>query len=110
MTGDYKTPAASAFNVASSPYWGVEGGYQSALDPWKLADNRQFMQNYYQLTTQYAQRGGVEYPVSINVPAHTCLCCVHRFLLLLHSLCQPWVVLYVCRAFWGSAVADLMYA
>jgi hypothetical protein len=64
MTGDYKTPAASAFNVASSPYWGVEGGYQSALDPWKLADNRQFMQNYYQLTTQYAQRGGVEYPVS----------------------------------------------
>jgi hypothetical protein len=64
MTGDYKTPAASAFNVASSPYWGVEGGYQSSLDPWKLADNRQFMQNYYQLTTQYAQRGGVEYPVS----------------------------------------------
>lgn len=66
MTGDYKTPAASAFNVASSPYWGVEGGYQSSLDPWKLADNRQFMQNYYQLTTQYAQRGGVEYPVSTN--------------------------------------------
>jgi len=64
QTGDYKTPAASAFNVASSPYWGVEGGYQSALDPWKLADNRQFMQNYYQLTTEYAKRGGVNYPVS----------------------------------------------
>jgi hypothetical protein len=64
MTGDYKTPAASAFNVASSPYWGVEGLYETKLDPWRLADNRQFMQNYYQLTTQYAQRGGVEYPVS----------------------------------------------
>lgn len=81
MTGDYKTPAASAFNVASSPYWGVEGLYETKLDPWRLADNRQFMQNYYQLTTQYAQRGGVEYPVShythnlhclIATPVSTC--------------------------------------
>jgi hypothetical protein len=68
QTGDYKTPAASAFNVASSPYWGVEGLYEPKLDPWRLADNRQFMQNYYQLTTEYAKRGGVEYPVSI--PRH----------------------------------------
>jgi hypothetical protein len=64
QTGDYKTPAASAFNVASSPYWGVEGLYEPKLDPWRLADNRQFMQNYYQLTTEYAKRGGLEYPVS----------------------------------------------
>jgi len=64
MTGDYKTPAASAFNVASSPYWGVEGLYETKQDPWRLADNRQFMQNYYQLTTEYAKRGGVNYPVS----------------------------------------------
>jgi hypothetical protein len=64
QTGDYKTPSASAFNVASSPYWGVEGLYEPKLDPWRLADNRQFMQNYYQLTTEYAKRGGLEYPVS----------------------------------------------
>jgi hypothetical protein len=71
QTGDYKTPAASAFNVASSPYWGVEGLYEPKLDPWRLADNRQFMQNYYQLTTEYAKRGGLEYPVSL--PSHLLL-------------------------------------
>lgn len=70
QTGDYKTPAASAFNVASSPYWGVEGLYETKLDPWRLADNRQFMQNYYQLTTEYAKRGGIEYPVSGHTAPH----------------------------------------
>jgi hypothetical protein len=63
MTGDYKTPATSAFNVASSPYWGVEGVYQQRLDPWRNSENRQFMHNYYQLTTEFAKRGGVTYPV-----------------------------------------------
>jgi hypothetical protein len=64
QTGDYKTPAQSAFNVASSPYWGVEGVYSQQLDPWRSGDNRQFMQNYYQLTTEFAKKGGVNYPVS----------------------------------------------
>lgn len=64
MTGDYKTPAASAANVASSPYWGVEGLYETKLDPWKQSDNREFMRNYYALTTEFAKRGGVTYPVS----------------------------------------------
>lgn len=64
MTGDYRTPAKSSYNVAASPYWGVDGVYSSSLDPWQIADNRQFMQQYYQLTTQYAQKGGINYPVS----------------------------------------------
>ncbi|KAF8071087.1 UBP4 [Scenedesmus sp. PABB004] len=64
QTGDYKTPAQSSFNVAASPYWGVEGVYQASMDPWRISDNRQFMQQYYQLTTEYAQRGGVNYPIS----------------------------------------------
>jgi len=64
MTGDYKTPAASAKNVASSPYWGVEGLYETKLDPWRQSDNREFMRNYYTLTTEFAKAGGVTYPVS----------------------------------------------
>ncbi|WIA11873.1 hypothetical protein OEZ85_011959 [Tetradesmus obliquus] len=64
QTGDYKTPAQSSFNVAASPYWGVEGVYASNIDPWQNWDNRQFMQNYYQLTTEYAKRGGISYPVN----------------------------------------------
>lgn len=64
MTGDYRTPAKSSWIVAASPYWGVEGTYSTKLDPWQIADNRQFMQQYYQLTTEYAMRGGVNYPIN----------------------------------------------
>lgn len=64
QTGDYKTPADSAYSVAAAPYWGVEGVYTPSLDPWRSADNRAYMQQYYQLTTEYAKRGGVAYPVS----------------------------------------------
>jgi hypothetical protein len=74
QTGDYKTPAQSSYNVAASPYWGVEGVYASNIDPWQNWDNRQFMQNYYQLTTEYAKRGGISYPVSF---ASSAACVVH---------------------------------
>jgi hypothetical protein len=65
QTGDLMTPAQSSYNVAASPYWGVGGVYSTSMDPWQNWDNRQFMQNYYQLTTEYAKRGGINYPVSI---------------------------------------------
>jgi hypothetical protein len=64
QTGDYKTPAASSWVVAASPYWGVDGMYSSSMDPWRNDDNRQFMRQYYQLTTEYAKRGGVQYPIN----------------------------------------------
>lgn len=67
QTGDYKTPARSSYNVAASPYWGVDGVYASGLDPWQNSDNRQFMQQYYQLTAEYAKKGGVSYPVGIGL-------------------------------------------
>ncbi|KAF6265946.1 hypothetical protein COO60DRAFT_770702 [Scenedesmus sp. NREL 46B-D3] len=63
QTGDYQTPAQSSYNVAASPYWGVTGVYTPSNDPWQNSDNRQFMRSYYQLTTEYAKRGGVDYPV-----------------------------------------------
>jgi hypothetical protein len=59
--------------VAASPYWGVEGVYASNIDPWQNWDNRQFMQSYYQLTTEYAKRGGISYPVR----AATCTACCY---------------------------------
>lgn len=62
--GDLSKPASSSYVVASSPYWGVGGTYQTQMDPWQKGENRQFMQNYYQLTTEYAKRGGVNYPVN----------------------------------------------
>ena len=58
MSGDYKTPAASSANVASSPYWGVDGQYEASRDPWNRADNRQYMQRFYDLTVQFAKQGG----------------------------------------------------
>eukprot|EP00877_Chromochloris_zofingiensis_P005846 jgi/Chrzof1/15262/UNPLg00656.t1 len=58
QSNDYKTPALSSYNVALSPYWGVEGTYSTALDPWNRADNRQFMRRFYELTIKYAKRGG----------------------------------------------------
>jgi len=64
MSGDYKTPAANAAIVAASPYWGVDGPYESWKDPWNRGGNRDFMRRYYDLTVQYAKRGGVAYPVS----------------------------------------------
>eukprot|EP00878_Enallax_costatus_P045709 GHUV01055166.1.p1 GENE.GHUV01055166.1~~GHUV01055166.1.p1 ORF type:complete len:176 (-),score=32.71 GHUV01055166.1:284-811(-) len=71
-TGDYRTPADSSYTVAASPYWGVDGVYSSAMDPWQKSDNRQFMQQYYQLTTEYAKRGGVNYPVRITATLLNC--------------------------------------
>jgi hypothetical protein len=64
MSGDYKTPAANAAIVAASPYWGVDGPYESWKDPWNRGGNRDFMRRYYDLTVQYAKRGGIAYPVS----------------------------------------------
>lgn len=81
MTGDYRTPAVSSYNVAASPYWGVDGIYSSSSDPWRNNENRQFMQRYYQLTTEYAQKGGVNYPVSSDEAisaGHTCSSCKSR--------------------------------
>lgn len=63
-SNDYRTPADSSYTVAASPYWGVTGVYATRQDPWQKSDNRQFMQQYYMLTTEYAKRGGVNYPVS----------------------------------------------
>ena len=71
-TGDYRTPADSSYTVAASPYWGVDGVYSSSMDPWQKSDNRQFMQQYYQLTTEYAKRGGVNYPVSARTAMLDC--------------------------------------
>jgi len=64
MSGDYKTPASYPSIVAASPYWGVDGAYDSGKDPWNRGGNRDFLRRYYDLTVQYAKRGGVNYPVS----------------------------------------------
>lgn len=64
ISGDYKTPANNPTEVATAPYWGVDGEYESAKDPWNRGGNRQFLRNFYQLTAQYAKRGGIAYPVS----------------------------------------------
>lgn len=63
MTGDYKTPATNPAIVAASPYWGVDGVYDSSRDPWNRGGNRDFLRRFYDLTRQYAKRGGVNYPV-----------------------------------------------
>lgn len=63
MKGDYSTPAPNSAIVAASPYWGVGGMYSASNDPWRVSDNRRFLQQYYRLTTEYARRGGVAYPV-----------------------------------------------
>jgi hypothetical protein len=65
MTGDYKTPAANPAIVAASPYWGVDGVYDSSRDPWNRGGNRDFLRRFYDLTIQYAKRGGVNYPVGV---------------------------------------------
>ena len=65
MSGDYKTPAESSANVAASPYWGVDGAYEASRDPWNRADNRAYMQRFYDLTVQFAkQGGGSQYPIT----------------------------------------------
>lgn len=58
MSGDGNTVAASSANVAASPYWGIGGVYQSWRDPWQKSDNRQYLENFYRVTAQWAQRGG----------------------------------------------------
>jgi hypothetical protein len=100
QTGDLKTPAQSSYNVAASPYWGVGGVYSTGMDPWQNWDNRQFMQNYYQLTTEYAKRGGISYPVSIATyvtcrSMMSCDCCLAY---VMRSYQQPLNAVEVGRA------------
>ncbi len=40
VSADYSTPAASPAAVAANPYWGVDGPYSLARDPWAHAANR----------------------------------------------------------------------
>ncbi len=58
QTPDYKTPAAGPYQVASAPFWGVDRPYNKAKDPWSNSANKQWMQNYYKTTIEYAKRGG----------------------------------------------------
>lgn len=57
-TPDYKTPARTAAAAAANPYWGVDGRYSPARDPWAAPELRGLLRRYYNASLAFAAAGG----------------------------------------------------
>ncbi|GBF98347.1 hypothetical protein Rsub_11241 [Raphidocelis subcapitata] len=62
---DYQTPARDASAAAAAPFWGVDGRYAAARDPWASPASRDFRRAVYRAAVDFAEAGGgPDYKVS----------------------------------------------
>jgi hypothetical protein len=45
--------ASTPYEVALRPFFGVYGPYRAASDPWRLAGNRAFLEEFYRKTSAW---------------------------------------------------------
>lgn len=57
-TANYRTPARDWAHAAAVPYWGVDGRYDAASDPWARPGNRDALRRFFDATLEFAAAGG----------------------------------------------------
>ncbi len=55
---DGNTPATTAAQAASTPFFGVFGSYTRARDPWKTTEVRNYNHYFYRKTLEYLDSRG----------------------------------------------------